>query len=130
MHGEMLKIRCGHCGAVIENREADISPASICPCCHCAGGLRPHVVWFGEMPFHMDEILTALAACDLFVSIGTSGNVYPAADFHRTAKAAGAETVELNLEQTGGNFDRGRYGPASEIVPAFFANFPESIFTR
>ena len=121
MHGEMLKIRCGHCGEVIENRGADISPASICTCCHRPGGLRPHVVWFGEMPFHMDEIFNALAACDLFVSIGTSGNVYPAADLHRTAKAAGAETVELNLEQTGGNFDRGSYGPASEIVPAFFA---------
>ncbi|MCY4016188.1 MAG: NAD-dependent protein deacylase [Gammaproteobacteria bacterium] len=121
MHGEMLKIRCELCGAVVENREADISPASICPCCHRAGGLRPHVVWFGEMPFHMDEILTALAACDLFVSIGTSGNVHPAAGFHREAKLNGAETVELNLEPTGGNFDRSSHGPASEIVPAFFA---------
>ena len=66
--------------------------------------------------------MKALFACDLFIAIGTSGNVYPAAGFRQMAQAAGAETVELNLESTGGNFDRGIYGPATEVVPEFFAN--------
>ena len=120
MHGEMMKIRCEYSGEVFENRD-DVFPESECSCCGRPGGLRPHVVWFGEMPFHMDEIFNALAVCDLFVSIGTSGNVYPAAGFYQAASAGGAQTVELNLERTGGNFDRGVYGPATEVVPEFFA---------
>lgn len=121
MHGEMLKIRCEYSARVFENRE-DVFPESECSCCGRPSGLRPHVVWFGEMPFHMDEIFNALAACDLFVSIGTSGNVYPAAGFYQAARAGGAQTVELNLERTGGSFDRGVYGPATKVVPEFFAN--------
>ncbi len=119
MHGEMLRIRCEYSGRVFANRE-DVFPETECSCCGRRGGLRPDVVWFGEMPFHMDEIFAALAACDLFVAIGTSGNVYPAAGFHQAASSAGAETVELNLEPTGGNFHRGLYGPATEKVPEFF----------
>ena len=80
------------------------------------------MVWFGEMPYEMDRIFAALARCDLFVSIGTSGNVYPAAGFVQEARmVAGAHTVELNLEPSSGvtDFAEARHGPATEIVPAF-----------
>jgi NAD-dependent deacetylase len=84
--------------------------------------MRPHIVWFGEMPLHMERIERALEACDLFVSIGTSGAVYPAAGFVQAARYAGARTVEINLEPTSGArlFDEGVYGPATQAVPAFF----------
>ena len=84
--------------------------------------MRPHIVWFGEIPLEMERIEAALARCDLFVSIGTSGAVYPAAGFVQLARMAGARTVEINLERTqgAGLFDEGVYGPASETVPAFF----------
>ena len=87
--------------------------------------MRPHIVWFGEMPLHMDRIEAALSRCDLFVSIGTSGTVYPAAGFVQLAKTAGARTVEINLEPSHGAsaFDERIYGPATERVPAFFAGF-------
>jgi NAD-dependent deacetylase len=122
MHGEMLKIRCASCGAVRANR-ADIDRATLCAECGRAGGMRPHVVWFGEMPFEIERIDDALAACDLFVSIGTSGNVYPAAGFVAAARRAGAHTVELNLEPSegAGIFRERHYGKASEIVPAYVA---------
>ncbi len=85
------------------------------------GGLRPHVVWFGEMPLEMERIDAALRACGLFISIGTSGNVYPAAGFVAEARSRGARTVELNLEPSQGEslFAERRYGKASEIVPAY-----------
>jgi NAD-dependent deacetylase len=85
--------------------------------------MRVHVVWFGEMPFEMERIYLALAACDLFVSIGTSGTVYPAAGFVEEARHAGAHTVELNLEPSEGEslFAEKRYGPATEVVPDFVA---------
>ncbi len=120
MHGELLKARCRHCGTITEWR-ADLSVALNCPHCLRAGGMRPHVVWFGEMPLQMDDIYDALARCGLFLSIGTSGNVYPAADFVRQAAMAGAFCVELNLEPSEGAdlFDLHRHGPASTIVPAF-----------
>jgi NAD-dependent deacetylase len=81
--------------------------------------LRPDIVWFGEMPYRMDEIFAALSRADLFVSIGTSGAVYPAAGFVQQAKSCGARTVELNLERSQGSlwFDETRLGPASELVP-------------
>jgi NAD-dependent deacetylase len=81
--------------------------------------MRPHVVWFGEIPLEMDRIEAALAACGLFVSIGTSGAVWPAAGFVRAARAAGARTVEINLEPSMGThlFDESRLGPASVEVP-------------
>jgi NAD-dependent deacetylase len=122
MHGEMRKIRCGACGAVMPN-DADLSVDAVCGVCIQAGGLRPHVVWFGEMPLEMDRIGAALSACGLFVSIGTSGNVYPAAGFVAEANAAGARTIELNLEPSLGrsHFAEGRYGKATEIVPVFVA---------
>jgi NAD-dependent deacetylase len=122
MHGEMRKVRCTACGAVMPS-DADLSVEAACGACTLTGGLRPHVVWFGEMPLEMERIGEALSACNLFVSIGTSGNVYPAAGFVAEANAAGARTIELNLEPSLGrnHFAEGRYGRATEIVPAFVA---------
>ncbi|MFT4861592.1 MAG: NAD-dependent deacetylase [Pseudohongiellaceae bacterium] len=119
MHGELLKMRCLNSRLVFDRFE-DLSFDSHCPCCRSAGNLRPHIVWFGEMPFHMNQINRALEACDLFVAIGTSGNVYPASGFYQTAKIRRAHTVELNLESTGSSFDTAHYGPATEVVPRFF----------
>ena len=122
MHGEMRKVRCGVCGAVTAS-EADLSPETACGSCARPGAMRPHVVWFGEMPLEMERIGKALSACNLFVSIGTSGNVYPAAGFVAEAKAAGARKVELNLEPSVGHtrFSEGRYGKATTIVTDFIA---------
>src|SRR5690606_6690731 len=100
----------------------DMSGESECAACGRAGGVRPHVVWFGEMPFDMDRIYAELAQCDLFISIGTSGNVYPAAGFVQEAREiAGAHTVELNLEPSEGAtlFAEKIYGPATQVVPAY-----------
>ncbi len=117
MHGELMRQLCAHC----DDRRActgDLTPDMPCPACGAAA-LRPDVVWFGEIPYHMDRIWAALAVCDLFVSIGTSGNVYPAAAFAQDARRGGAETLELNLEPSDGarDFDAARYGKATEIVP-------------
>ena len=103
---------------------AEMSPQSRCPACKSLGGLRVDVVWFGEVPYHMEEIYGALAACDLFLAIGTSGQVYPAAGFVKEVRYHGrARAVELNLEPSDshGLFDEGHYGPAGEVVPAFVA---------
>jgi len=120
MHGELFKARCQGCDRVVEWPD-DLDESSICPGCRRAGGLRPHVVWFGEMPLDMFRIQEALAACGLFVAIGTSGVVYPAAGFVQEARQAGAHTIELNLEPSDGHdlFAERVYGPATEIVPAF-----------
>jgi NAD-dependent deacetylase len=121
MHGELLKIRCKVSNELFDCLE-DTSPQDHCPCCDTAGNLRPHVVWFGEMPLYMAEIERALHQCDLFIAIGTSGNVYPAAGFFQTAKFHGAHTVELNLEPStsGSSFNEQHYGPATEVVPTYF----------
>ena len=120
MHGEMLKVRCERTGEVFDWRE-DLGLESRNPTTNEAGTLRPHVVWFGEMPLYMEEIYAALADADLFISIGTSGNVYPAAGFVQEARMHGAHTIELNLEPSEGAtlFAEKRYGPASEIVPEY-----------
>jgi NAD-dependent deacetylase len=120
MHGEMLKARCGACDDVVAIA-TDIGPQSLCRSCGRAGAMRPHVVWFGEIPFEMDRIYTAIADCALFLSIGTSGTVYPAAGFVSEARAAGAHTVELNLEPSegGSRFHQAIHGPAGTIVPRF-----------
>jgi len=122
MHGELLKIRCKQSGAIYKCR-GDTSPLSLCDCCNMPGNLRPHVVWFGEVPLYMNEISRALSHCDLFIAIGTSGNVYPAAGFFETAQAAGAHTVELNLESSnnGSRFREQHYGLASEVVPDYLS---------
>lgn len=118
MHGELLKARCLVCESVWDWTQ-DLPPSERCP--GCGGGLRPHVVWFGEMPFHMEEIAQALERADLLAAIGTSGAVYPAAGFAAQARAFGIPTCEINLEaaDNAGLFDESRYGPASAIVPAW-----------
>ncbi|MGB0360539.1 MAG: Sir2 family NAD+-dependent deacetylase [Endozoicomonas sp.] len=121
MHGELKKALCQDSG-LIYPWEQDITVVTKCECCGVAGNLRPHIVWFGEMPLEMDEIYKSISSCDLFVSIGTSGNVYPAAGFFQEAAATGAETVELNLEpgNHGSLFDQQIYGPATQVVDEFF----------
>jgi NAD-dependent deacetylase len=119
MHGEHLLAWCTAC----DQRSPWCEPLldrPPCPACG-ASALRPDVVWFGEMPYRMDEIYAALREADLFVSIGTSGAVYPAAGFVRNARELGARTLELNLEPSQGSawFDDARYGPATEVVPAW-----------
>lgn len=129
IHGELLKARCRCCGDVFRWQE-DLSEDILCPACHAKPALRPHVVWFGEMPLHLDAVDTALRAADLFVSIGTSGNVFPAAGFiAQVQKYAKARTVELNLEpsQTSALFAETHYGKATEIVPAFVEKMLETI---
>jgi len=121
MHGVHSKARCNHCQNVVD-WTGDMSTADECAGCRKAGGMRPHVVWFGEMPLEMDRIGWALSNCDLFISIGTSGNVYPAAGFVAVIRRnGGAHTVELNLEPSAGAslFEESHYGPASRIVPAY-----------
>jgi len=118
MHGELLKMRCVNSKLVFDIRD-DLGFETECRCCKTPGNLRPHIVWFGEMPFCMHQINRALENCDLFISIGTSGNVYPASGFYQTAKLCRAHTVELNLERTASSFDEHIYGPASEIVPRY-----------
>jgi len=120
IHGEMLKSRCAHCGDVRECR-SDLAVPMECGSCRKTGGMRPHVVWFGEMPLELDEVYSALTRCGTFISIGTSGNVYPAAGFVAEARANGAHTVELNLEPSEGRslFAEAEHGKATEIVPAF-----------
>ncbi|MDE0148659.1 MAG: NAD-dependent protein deacylase [Rhodospirillaceae bacterium] len=130
MHGEMLKARCDLCGAV-HGWTGDMDIGTVCPACERAGGIRPHVVWFGEMPFEMERISRALAQCSLFVSIGTSGNVYPAAGFVQEAIfSARAHTVELNMEPSEGAtmFAETVYGPATEVVPAWVERVLEEGF--
>ena len=119
MHGELNSALCATCG---DRRRwiGDLPPGTPCPNCEAAA-LRPDIVFFGEMPYRMDAIEAAVAACDLFVSIGTSGAVYPAAGFVQLANAAGARTLELNLDPSAGSawFDESRRGPATELVPAW-----------
>ena len=115
--------------------DGDLSTELSCRVCSRAGGLRPHVVWFGEMPRFMDESMDAICSADLFVSIGTSGSVYPAAGFAAQAASMGVPAMELNLEpsENAHVFANSHYGPATEIVPAWvkrldklvlFRNFP------
>ncbi|RRJ84536.1 Sir2 family NAD+-dependent deacetylase [Aestuariirhabdus litorea] len=123
MHGELLKARCQRSGWVREQTTA-LDVDECCECCGEPGNLRPHIVWFNEMPLHMEQIYGALARCDLFVAIGTSGHVYPAAGFFDEARLHGAHTVELNLEPSkqASRFAEQRTGLASQLVPDFFAS--------
>lgn len=121
MHGMLRASKCAGCGCRWRG-EPHWFGAAACPRCSSAA-LRPDVVWFGEEPYEMDRIFRALARCGLFVSIGTSGSVYPAAGFVAEAAHAGARCLELNLERSdvAGRFDEARQGPASETVPAWVA---------
>ncbi len=120
MHGELARSLCNFCGKR-HVWEAPLQVDMACPTCEKSGGLRPNVVWFGEMPYAMDDIYQHLSVADLFVSIGTSGTVYPAAGFVAEASRIGAHTVELNLEPSEGAslFDETIHGAATQIVPAF-----------
>jgi NAD-dependent deacetylase len=119
MHGELLKVFCTRCD-MRQFWTQDVSVSQSCPQCHSIGTTRPDIVWFGEMPYEMDRINAALQQCDLFVSIGTSGQVYPAAGFVQTARYfKRAHTLELNLDPTDSSplFHDSRTGPATELVP-------------
>ncbi len=126
MHGELNKIRCTHCSN-IQDWEGDFDHETICPCCQNKGVLRPHIVWFGEMPFYMAKIEDKLTQCDLFVSIGTSGQVYPAAGFVQLVRQLNpkAHTLEINLEPSNQNslFHEHRHGKAATLVPIWAAEF-------
>jgi NAD-dependent deacetylase len=117
MHGELLKARCLACRAVFA-WEQDILPDSHCPECDHLGQLRPHIVWFGEMPLEMDRIFTALDGSGIFIAIGTSGTVYPAANFVNAVPPE-TRTIEINLEisAAGSPFKEQRQGAAAEQVP-------------
>ena len=119
MHGELKSALCLSC-EMRSPWDAPMSNRPPCPVCQ-APSLRPDVVWFGEMPYQMERIYAAIREADLFVSIGTSGAVYPAAGFVRDARELGAQTLELNLERSEGShlFDVSRQGPAGELVPAW-----------
>ena len=119
MHGELKSAWCLRCDAR-SVWEEDLVDEPACPACGAAGQLRPDIVWFGEMPYEMERIDRALMAADLFVAIGTSGAVYPAAGFVQTARHRGARTLELNLEPSLASawFDETRTGPAGALVPA------------
>jgi len=120
MHGEIEKSLCSACGMRHVWGSEDLTLESVCPACSRAGVLRPDVVWFGEIPYEMETIGDALQQCGLFLSIGTSGTVYPAANFVVAAREAGAQTMELNLEPSAGasQFDQALHGPATVLVPA------------
>ena len=120
MHGEHLNAWCTACDARMP-WTGPLLDRPACPACGAGGTLRPDIVWFGEMPYRMDEIYHALTQADLFVSIGTSGAVYPAAGFVREARQSGARTLELNMEPSQGSywFAEARHGPAGVLVPAW-----------
>ena len=122
MHGELCKVRCSLSGEIFDCL-SDTNQDVNCSCCQKKGNLRPHIVWFGEMPFFLKEINLALSSCSHFIAIGTSGHVYPAAGFHQTAKHHGAITVEINLQETTSSslFDQTYVGTATEKVPEFLS---------
>jgi len=120
MHGELKSAWCTACDARVP-WDGPMAGGPACPACTATATLRPDIVWFGEMPYGLDAIYAALDDVDLFVSIGTSGAVYPASGFVHRARAAGARTLELNLQPSEGSylFDESRLGPAGSLVPAW-----------
>lgn len=118
MHGELTKGWCRACDSRFP-WSGNMGEAAECLTCHVAGHMRPDIVWFGEMPYAMERIDEALQRADVFVSIGTSGAVYPAAGFVQTARYCGASTLEMNLEPSLGStfFQESRIGPAGALVP-------------
>jgi NAD-dependent deacetylase len=128
MHGELSRVMCASCGTKGVWDE-DLFTDTECWRCGQPGSLRPDVVWFGEMPYGMDDIHGRISSCDLFASIGTSGEVYPAAGFVHEARMAGAHTVELNLEPSANarTFGEGRYGPATQIVDQWVTDLIQKI---
>ena len=127
MHGQNTQAWCLACNERTP-WDAPLGTDSHCAACGVIGLMRPDIVWFGEMPYHLDRIEDALRRCDLFVSIGTSGAVYPAAGFVQTARYCGAQTLEMNLEPSRGSslFDESRIGPAGELVPEWVEELLQS----
>lgn len=119
MHGELRNQLCSHCGSRAPVR-ADFSADVRCPQCEREGSVRPDIVWFGETPYHLQDIAREIVRCDMFIAVGTSGAVYPAAGFVREARHAGAHTVEINLRRSevSGYFHEQRLGPATREVAA------------
>ena len=119
MHGELTKLRCESCASVEEMMEEKHLSENFLTCNQCEGRMRPHIVWFGEMPMQMAEIEDALAECDVFIAIGTSGHVYPASGFLHTARRLGAHTIGINLDPPENVyfFDEFFQGKAGEILP-------------
>lgn len=126
MHGELCSALCSGCGKRTPWRAA---LGDCPPCTGCGSTLRPDVVWFGEIPYRMNEIEDSLSTADLFVSVGTSAVVYPAAGFVRVARMFGARTLELNLEPSAATrvFDEARHGPAGTLVPAWVAELRSAL---
>ncbi len=128
VHGQINQSVCLNCGHVIETF-ADVDTETICPNCQVQGMMKPNIVFFGENLLYMDKVDNLLRNCDLFLSIGTSGVVFPAAAFVQTAKYHGTKTFEFNLEMTSNNyyFDRHIFGPAGTTLPAFVDEMINSI---
>ncbi|QIK95621.1 NAD-dependent protein deacylase [Sphingomonas sp. HDW15A] len=131
MHGELMSGWCLSCDEKF-GWTGDMGEGAACPVCTSPGAVRPNIVWFGEMPYEMDRIEQALMGADLFVSIGTSGAVYPAAGFVQTARYRGAHTLEINLEPSQGSifFDERRFGPAGVEVPKWVGELLQSAQSR
>lgn len=121
MHGSLLQGKCGYCEHSFEIT-TKLDHLGNCEDCNRSGALRPDIVWFGEMPMHMEEIEKRILRCDLFVSIGTSAAVYPAAGFSDLATHCGAKTLELNLAPSSKSkgFSEAILGPATQLVPRAF----------
>ena len=120
IHGQINQAVCLNCGKILETF-GDVDTETVCPHCHIAGMMKPNIVFFGENLLCMDKVDRLLSECDLFLSIGTSGVVFPAASFVQIAKYNNAKTYEFNLESTSNNyyFDHHVYGPAGTTLPAF-----------
>ena len=129
MHGELLKARCQRTLRIYDWL-SPISATSTCPCCNQKNTLRPHIVWFGEIPFYMLDIDEALLQCHKFIAIGTSGQVQPAASFVEKASAGSAATLSLNSSNATGEFDQHIKGPASQTVPAYFESLLQQQETK
>jgi NAD-dependent deacetylase len=128
MHGELRKARCTHCERVFA-WDGDLETTTPCPKCGGIGGMRPDIVWFGEIPYHMERIGELLHEADCFAAIGTSGHVHPAAGFVSAARFAGADTIEINNAGTlvSGSFHRHLTGPATSEVPRWVAGLLEGL---
>lgn len=118
IHGELFLSRCERCYSV-QHCQEDLHAASVCENCGHSGRLRPHVVWFGEVPFHLEDLSIKTRDATLFAAIGTSGLVYPAANFVHIARSRGARCLEFNLEPSDGVFDETILGPATQTVTAW-----------
>lgn len=123
MHGELKSAKCSKTHKAVRWEE-DLTAMNLCDCCAVQNEMRPDIVWFGEMPYFMDEIYQALFQADVFIAIGTSGNVYPAAGFVAEANSSNTHTVEINLEPSSvqSQFDEQHYGKAGQVLPDYVAS--------